>query len=583
MRLLFFAFVASVIFCFSTDVELLAQKGGYKPVPRVTHAENTRSSGAQSTKKGMGCGGGVSHSEPPNSYERRPEVKAEPPKPYEFRPEAKTEASKSYEFRPEAKAEAPSKPAQPWDIPIIQATPTFNLPTPKPVKFRELSTDESVGSLTLQRMLIGKLITSFEIPRYAIDGEPITIGQISHIYTRDTVADTRHNHISGDSFPVVPFMERPAGLLDIPKDGSWLGATAHKDFAEVFLKEGSRYFVLTVTHKGFARWDGKAYTATEIPAYLEGVRNRYNNRNIALLDAQIDLAGKTARLCLPDVATPGKEIKIDLNAAELASLQKGEQLPSDHPFHNYLAKLRTENKPLMLFSHPFQARSPREAEQLNQLTFDIQSAYWENRVYRDPMSDQTPGHVAGLSHLKALTAADIKVVIGSPDDIQRADVMKTIENIRSVLDRGPLKPVPFGPNDVWKEAPGKTVIVITGHSAKELADFVDRLGNAGVFRDNYVVFNSCETPLTVELIERINGVFGAAGLFGFNGKIPLAKAGDLVKDLADWLKNGGGSVESTLRDKLRTPKRNLNGVWIFSRGKPLKPTYQDTVFPTQHA
>src|SRR5207248_1419907 len=126
------------------------------------------------------------------------------------------------------------------------------------------------------------------------------------------------------------------------------------------------------------------------------------------------------------------------------------------------------------------------------------------------------------------------------------------ENIEPALRDGPLKPVAFGPDDRWDEKDrGKAVIVISGHSSGQLAGFVDRLGEAGVFRDNYVVFNSCEAPLTREMIERINGLYGAAGLFGYQGKINPRHVGEIVKGISGWLKAGGGEFEPAFRDAIR--------------------------------
>ena len=82
---------------------------------------------------------------------------------------------------------------------------------------------------------------------------------------------------------------------------------------------------------------------------------------------------------------------------------------------------------------------------------------------------------------------------------------------------------------------GKAVFVITGHSSVELANLVHQLGEGGFFKGNFVVFNSCNTPLTHQLAVEINGRYGACATYAFSDKIMASDVENYMLELAHSL------------------------------------------------
>jgi len=101
------------------------------------------------------------------------------------------------------------------------------------------------------------------------------------------------------------------------------------------------------------------------------------------------------------------------------------------------------------------------------------------------------------------------------------------------LTQAGLEATVFTGAEQYKGGSGKAVFVITGHSSDELANLVRQLGECGYFRGNFVIFNSCNTPLTHQLAVEINGRYGALGTYGFSDKIMATDVENYMLDLAD--------------------------------------------------
>jgi hypothetical protein len=110
----------------------------------------------------------------------------------------------------------------------------------------------------------------------------------------------------------------------------------------------------------------------------------------------------------------------------------------------------------------------------------------------------------------------------------------------------------------------RTVIVITGHTSEELAKYVRELGDAGYFRDNYVVFNSCEAALTEQLRTEITTRYGAAAAFSPEGTITVNSVQQAVLDLVNRVReNKEQNLFRLLNDSFR--RNNVHGIWSICR------------------
>jgi phosphoglycolate phosphatase-like HAD superfamily hydrolase len=138
-----------------------------------------------------------------------------------------------------------------------------------------------------------------------------------------------------------------------------------------------------------------------------------------------------------------------------------------------------------------------------------------------------------------------------------------IQDLEEQLTRAHIRIVRYTPGGALPSiGKGKGLIVITGHSSDELAMFVHELGTKGAFEGNYVMFNSCETPLTRQLITEMNTRYGAMATFAQQGKI---KVNDLDGFLVDFSESLQKVQRASFRDLMLNALHNhgLNGIWTI--------------------
>lgn len=206
-----------------------------------------------------------------------------------------------------------------------------------------------------------------------------------------------------------------------------------------------------------------------------------------------------------------------------------------------------------------------QANAADEFAFALQSNFPSARIYRDPLSDETDKRVGKLNHFVVKTPQDLIAVI-APETF---GVNQTaIHNIEEVLREQGVQVSEFqnGSISSWDGGEGKGVIVITGHSNEEMANFIRAVGKAGYFRNNYVLFNSCETELTRKMITQINSEYGAVATFAHQGTIEASKVNLFINDLISrvlanesqqHIRSFGDFLIGSLR------KYGLNGLWTL--------------------
>jgi len=103
------------------------------------------------------------------------------------------------------------------------------------------------------------------------------------------------------------------------------------------------------------------------------------------------------------------------------------------------------------------------------------------------------------------------------------------------------------------------LIVIAGHSAEELSEYVGQLSKAGAFKGNDVVFASCGTELTQGLIRQILNS-GANSLFAFDKEIKDVEVQRMLKSFVEARRsNGGEGLVEHLRRWI--VKNGVDGAW----------------------
>jgi hypothetical protein len=258
----------------------------------------------------------------------------------------------------------------------------------------------------------------------------------------------------------------------------------------------------------------------------------------------------------------GEGVRISISDGELAQLKQGKLLPPDHLLTQFLKK--DPEKALVLHIDPKDAAS----SETDAFLFVMQRGYPSRRIYRDPLSAETAHRADLLGDFRVGNPEEVVALVA--DQSFGVPHNHTIKNIVSELRERMVRVETFREGVRWDGRRGKAVLIITGHTSDQLAAFVDAVGVAGFFQENYVVFNSCESPLTKELAARISNRYGAVAIFCHEGTIAADKVQDYLIDLTERIEETASdpasrearpSFEVHLRESLR--KFGLNGIWTI--------------------
>jgi hypothetical protein len=209
-----------------------------------------------------------------------------------------------------------------------------------------------------------------------------------------------------------------------------------------------------------------------------------------------------------------------------------------------------------VFSEDYASPTGRLADAVVQQALD---AHPSARLVRDPMDAETHHRIESVTQFDKGRALQVRAII--PDKQHGVVDGKLLQNIRDDLvehgvkvdtspavavdtpkpavavDTSPAVVVETPPTvrlqaaKTEAPAPLQAVIVISGHSSHELANFVDSIGPVAI-RDAIVIFESCGTRLTRELVRKMIRAHGAAAVFAFSGTITVDQLEPATIDLA---------------------------------------------------
>ena len=332
--------------------------------------------------------------------------------------------------------------------------------------------------------------------------------------------------------------------------------------------------------------EGSLQDANHTTVYLRGQQQHavkvFRDGRVELLDTQAaaleyrDFCRRdirqhsTADMALFDVErvpSGGREVYIagkaySITPAEYADLKRGNGLPKIHPLASAL-HLPT-GKAKVLYSNPKMQKQGAAMRDADEFAFALQRSYPEIPIYRDPLSNKTNELVKHLNDFSVTGPRDVVAVVADDSFRPKPKDYNLIQDLKGELTSAGVRVVSYKPGAQLASASyaGKGLIVITGHSSAELAGFVHALGAQGAFKNSYVLFNSCETPLSRQLIAEINTRYGAAATFAHEGKIQVNDLDPFLSTFAKRLSTDGAkSFHELIMRSLH--EHNLNGVWTI--------------------
>ena len=247
-----------------------------------------------------------------------------------------------------------------------------------------------------------------------------------------------------------------------------------------------------------------------------------------------------------------KDHSVRLTNAEVALLERGERLPHEHA----LSRAIRRDPSFVSYSHPFMARPGRHRSEADRLAFAIQRSYPEAHVFKDDLSAETENRV------RAVTGFVIddpgKVLVLKAESSFGVTDAQIVNDIASELADAGIQVEEFAEDAKAKTGERRLVVVISGHIDEKLAEFVRRVGSAGYFQGNVIVFNSCASDLNSQLVHEMNTRYGAVATYRYEGKIPAVEIQEILMKLKDTI-HQQPKLEEIWKGFVR--EGGLNGVW----------------------
>lgn len=248
-----------------------------------------------------------------------------------------------------------------------------------------------------------------------------------------------------------------------------------------------------------------------------------------------------------------------LDTQELMQIGKGQPLSKDHAFTRAVTAIGARS--LLLYSEG--SSSVSTAKEDEQFLYAFQKAYPLPSIFRDPFSEKTVQNAQSLRGIKIGDKNEIVTLIAG-DSFRTTDWNINGNLLPELAQRGYRNYKVFHEAGVeaWSGPGGKLVLVITGHINENLVSFLKRLGDAGYFKDNFVLLNTCYETMTRGLLETIIRSYGAIGAFSYESKI---RPSDVEAFLFELFDTKFPQVTPNVVDHIRSVmhRHNLNGIWTL--------------------
>jgi len=356
---------------------------------------------------------------------------------------------------------------------------------------------------------------------------------------------SRHAALFQVDMPVAKKLE----LLD--RFPTLAGFVPDEDGVNLYLR-GSSLHVLQLTRDGEVNRLSAGSAAEMFDQYCRRQMAKYESPRMALFRVLKEDDGGF------EVAFGDKDLKVSRSDYQL--LRSGKALSPDHPL---TVMLKDDARTKVLYSHPLMEKDGAFQRDADDFTYVLQRSYPDVRIVRDPLSEKTEVALNSLTSFAANGVANVQAIVADETFRPRVVDYRIIQNIKAYLVEKGMSVTSFsGTGRLPKMARGNGLIVITAHSNEALGKFVQSLGDAGALEGQYVVFNSCQTPLTRKLVADMMSKYGATAVYAPEGKIQVAKVSPFMRSLTDQLANQPGrSFADVLSESIQ--RNGLNGVWTI--------------------
>jgi len=255
---------------------------------------------------------------------------------------------------------------------------------------------------------------------------------------------------------------------------------------------------------------------------------------------------------------------LTITSEDNQSLLEGRALPPSHPL---TAALTKDGVPRVLYANPLMQYTGDALRDADSFVFALQKSYPDVAIYRDPFTAETSEKVKALHAFTIAGPSDVTAIVAGDSFRPKVDDFGVIKAIENDLEQAHVKVVEVKDGEPlrWNKADsGRALIVITAHSNAALRVFVEKVGQAGAFEGNFVLFNACGTELTRSLVNEINARYKSAATFAHSGTITPGALKASMPELLGVLGNGDKIEFGKLLIKTFNAHQ-LNGVWTISQ------------------
>lgn len=257
------------------------------------------------------------------------------------------------------------------------------------------------------------------------------------------------------------------------------------------------------------------------------------------------------------------EDSITLSASDFELFTQN-KLPATNDVISKLSRVASEG--FTVFANPFMCKQGLALDEQRRFTFALQRYLPNKFAFRDPLSSDAIERAQRLSKEVYQGPKSLYFVVAgsSFNSTKKPEDFQIIANLKTKLKAAGASVIAVDESvPAWTGGKGKKVFVITGHSDENLAAFVRSLGDKKYFEGNYVIFNSCETTLSEQLVAEITSRYGAISVFQYADKIDPS---DVETALLDMVKKRPKDTESLFWRRMRDAAEagKLKGAWHIS-------------------